>query len=143
MSGHIISHEGIRIDPRTVEAINKIELPWNKVEVQYFLGKGNFLRIFIDAFSEIVKYKTNMLGKDKEINLHMVVELSTEEKNPQGQPGPPVAEHFLSSQWYIDIFFVLQHLQAPLGMEKTRAIFIKQKTSRFCILEGKLHYKEP
>ena len=31
--GHIISQEGIRIDPKRVEVIRKIELPRNKVEV--------------------------------------------------------------------------------------------------------------
>ena len=65
--GHIISLEGIRIDPHRVEAINKIELPHNKVEVQYFLEKINFLRRFIASFFKIEKYITNMLGKDKEI----------------------------------------------------------------------------
>ena len=65
--GHIISWEGIKIDPKRVEAIRKIELPRNKVEVQSFLGKVNFLRRFIAAFAEIVRYINNMLGKDKEI----------------------------------------------------------------------------
>ena len=33
MLGNIISQEGIKIDPKRVEAINKIELPRTKVEV--------------------------------------------------------------------------------------------------------------
>ena len=33
MLGHIISQEGIIIDPKRVEEIHKIELPRNKVEV--------------------------------------------------------------------------------------------------------------
>ena len=65
--GRIISQEGIRINPNRVEEINKIELPPNKVKVQYFLGKVNFLRRFIAAFAAIVKYITNMLGKYHEI----------------------------------------------------------------------------
>ena len=28
-------------------------------------------------------------------------------------------------------------------MDRTRAIFLKKKASRFCILEEKLHWKEP
>ena len=28
-------------------------------------------------------------------------------------------------------------------MDRTRARFLKQKESRFCILEGKLYWKEP
>ena len=62
---HILSLEGIMIYPKRVEAINKIELPRNKVEVQSFLGKVNFLTRFIVSFNEIVKYITDMLGKDK------------------------------------------------------------------------------
>ena len=44
------------------------------------------------------------------LSLHMIIELLIEEKNPQGQLGPLVGEHFLSSPWYTDIIFVLQHL---------------------------------
>ena len=65
--GHIISHEGIIIDPRRVEAIIKIELPRNKVDMHSFLGKVNFLRRFIVSFAEIMKYITYMMRKDKEI----------------------------------------------------------------------------
>jgi len=65
--GHIISQEGIRIDPKRVEAIQKIELPRNKTEVQSFLGKVNFLRRFIVAFAEIVRWITSMLKKENDI----------------------------------------------------------------------------
>ena len=75
--------------------------------------------------------------------LHMIVELLAEEHNPQGKLGPPEGEHFISSSWYVDIIFVLQHLQEPLGMDKIRAIFLKQKEMRFCIPSKKLYWKEP
>ena len=55
--------------------------------------------------------------------LYLIVELLVEEKNPQGHLGPPVSDIFLSSPWYTNIIFVLQHLQAPQGMDKTRGIF--------------------
>ena len=64
--GHIISQEGIKIDPKRVDAIHKIKLPRNKVEVQSFLGKVNFLSRFIDALAEIVRCITGMLGKNKD-----------------------------------------------------------------------------
>ena len=38
---------------------------------------------------------------------------------------------------------MLQHLQAPQGMDKTMAKFLKQKATMFCILNGKLYWKEP
>ena len=40
--GHIISKEGIRIDPSRVKSIHKIDIPRRKKEIQSFLGKVNF-----------------------------------------------------------------------------------------------------
>jgi hypothetical protein len=65
--GHIVSKEGVRIDPERVEAIKLIGLPRNKKEVQSFLGKINFLRRFIPNFVEIMKNIIDMLKKDSEI----------------------------------------------------------------------------
>ena len=53
--GHIISKEGIRIDPARIEAILNISPPRNIKELQAFLGKTNFLRRFISNLAEIVK----------------------------------------------------------------------------------------
>ena len=47
---NIISVEGIRIDPKRVEAIHKVGFPSNKIEVQSFIGQVNFLRRFNVAF---------------------------------------------------------------------------------------------
>ena len=37
---------------------------------------------------------------------------------------------------------MLQDLKDPQDMDITRVIFIKQKESNFCILDGKLYWKE-
>jgi hypothetical protein len=65
--GHIISKEGIKVDPNRVEGILKIGIPRRKKEVQSFLGKVNFLRRFIPNLAEIIKHITNMLKKGNEI----------------------------------------------------------------------------
>jgi hypothetical protein len=65
--GHIISKEGIKIDRGKAEAILKIGTPRSKKEVQSFLGKVNFLRLFMPNLVEIIKYITNMLRKGNEI----------------------------------------------------------------------------
>lgn len=62
--GHVISEEGIMIDPSRVSAIQKIYISRNTKKVQSFLSKVNFLIIFITNFVEVVKYITNMLRKD-------------------------------------------------------------------------------
>jgi hypothetical protein len=41
--GHIISKDGIKIDPSRIEAIQKLEHPRNLKELQYFIGRINFL----------------------------------------------------------------------------------------------------
>ena len=42
--GHLVSTDGIRIDPERVKSILKINLPRSKKDVQSFIGKINFLR---------------------------------------------------------------------------------------------------
>jgi hypothetical protein len=65
--GHIVSAEGVRIDPDSVEAIQALSLPRSKKEVQAFLGRINFLRRFVSNFVELVKHITAMLRKGNEI----------------------------------------------------------------------------
>jgi ribonuclease HI len=65
--GHIVSAEGVRIDPSRVEAIQTLSPPRSKKEVQSFLGKINFLRRFVSNFAELVKFITTMLRKGNEI----------------------------------------------------------------------------
>jgi hypothetical protein len=56
---------------------------------------------------------------------------------------PNVKEVFLNSPWYTDLIFVLHNLQAPPGMTKTKARFLKLKALKFCILEGNIYWKDP
>jgi hypothetical protein len=61
--GHIVSVEGVRIDPSRVESIQALSIPRSKKEVQSFLGKIDFLRRFVPNFSKEVKLITAMLKK--------------------------------------------------------------------------------
>jgi hypothetical protein len=65
--GHIVSVEGVNIDPNRVEAIQTLSLPRSKKEVQSFLGKNNFLRRFVSNFVEMAKLITTMLRKGNEV----------------------------------------------------------------------------
>ena len=65
--GHIISKDGIKIDPDRVSAILTVGEPKSKKEIQSFLGQVNFLRRFIPSFAEILMNITNMLRKGHEI----------------------------------------------------------------------------
>jgi len=65
--GHVVSKDGIKIDPNILSTILKIEIPRNKKEVQSFIGKVNFLRRFLPNFAENCKRITCMLRKDNGI----------------------------------------------------------------------------
>lgn len=55
---------------------------------------------------------------------------------------PSISEAYQDSPWYSDIIFVLTNLQAPPGVKKNKAIFIKQKSMKFCILNNALYWRE-
>eukprot|EP00253_Pinus_taeda_P004273 PITA_04273 len=62
--GHIISKDGIKIDPERIESIQKIPLLHNLKSLQSFLGKANFIRRFIPNYAEIAKPIQSLLKKD-------------------------------------------------------------------------------
>ena len=65
--GNIISKYGFIIDPKRIEPILKISPPRKIKELQSFIGKIIFLRIFFPNLTELIRKITNMLKKDFEI----------------------------------------------------------------------------
>jgi hypothetical protein len=62
---HIISEEGIVVDPEKVEAIREWLVPRNVEEVRYFMGLVGYYRRFIDGFSKISHPITSLQRKEK------------------------------------------------------------------------------
>ena len=54
-----------------------------------------------------------------------------------------VMPDFFISPWYDDIVYVLQNLQPPTGLSKTRARSVKLKAAKFCIIDQHLYWKDP
>jgi hypothetical protein len=63
--GHIISEEGIVVDPEKVNVIREWSVPRNVVEVRSFMGLVGYYRRFIDGFSKIDHPITSLQRKEK------------------------------------------------------------------------------
>jgi hypothetical protein len=62
--GHIISVEGILVDPRNVEAVLKWKRPTNIIEIHSFLGLAGYYQRFIEGFSTIAILMTRLTQKE-------------------------------------------------------------------------------
>jgi hypothetical protein len=59
--GFILHEKGVKIDPKMIESIRKVQAPTCKKDLQRFLGKVNYLRRFICNLSGKVGAFTHLL----------------------------------------------------------------------------------
>ena len=77
--GHVISGEGITVDPSKVEAVTEWKAPTSVGEIRSFLGLAGYYRRFIENFSKIAKPMTELLKKDTKFNWTEECEASFQE----------------------------------------------------------------
>jgi len=66
--GHVITKEGVKTDPRKVDAINAIPIPKSAAEIRRFLGMAGYYRKFIENFSKRTYYLRMRLKKGEEFS---------------------------------------------------------------------------
>ena len=63
--GHILTAEGVAIDPEKVEAVFNWQQPTNVSEIRSFLALAGYYQRFIVGFSKIARPMTELLKKEK------------------------------------------------------------------------------
>ena len=58
--GHIITTEGVKVDPKKVKAVSDWKQPTNMMEVRSFLGLVVYYRRFIEGFLKIARPMTTL-----------------------------------------------------------------------------------
>ena len=61
--GHVISKEGVQVDPKKVEAVSNWPRPTNVTETRSFLGMARYYRRFVKDFSKISAPLTRLIRK--------------------------------------------------------------------------------
>ena len=62
--GHVITAEGIQVDPSKVAAVQEWKRPTNVGEIRSFLGLAGYYRRFVEGFSKIALPLTQLLRKE-------------------------------------------------------------------------------
>ena len=62
--GHVITHEGIKPNPKKISAVKDFKIPKTPTDVKSFLGLAGYYRKFIKNFSKLAKPLTDLTKKD-------------------------------------------------------------------------------
>ncbi|GJP49037.1 hypothetical protein CLOM_g8297 [Closterium sp. NIES-68] len=62
--GHIVSAQGVHVDPKKVEGVSTWKTPENVKELQQFLGFANYYNRFVPQYAKISASLTNLLNKN-------------------------------------------------------------------------------
>jgi hypothetical protein len=79
--GHIISNEGIAVDPAKVKEIVAWSIPTIVTEIRSFLGLVGYYRRFIEGFSKIAKPMTSLMEKGREFKWDEKCQVYTDHKS--------------------------------------------------------------
>ena len=66
--GHVISLEGIAVDPEKIKSIKELSVPKDVVDIWSFMGITGYYRWFIEGFSKIAYPITSLQKKGTKFN---------------------------------------------------------------------------
>lgn len=89
--GHIVSSEGIRVDPAKIEAVMNWERPRTPTEVRSFMGLAGYYRRFVKDFSKIATPLTKLTRKNQKFEWDDKCEESFQELKQRLVTAPVLA----------------------------------------------------
>lgn len=91
--GHIISEDGIEMDPSRFEKVMKFPVPRNQKQVRSFHGLASYNRKFIKDFAEIAQPLSKLMGKSKDFIWTSEAQTAFE-RLKEALTKPPILVHF-------------------------------------------------
>lgn len=131
-----------------VQEIQTFSIPSSKGDIQSFLGKINFVRMFIPNFSELVKHITSMLKKGSEIKWTDVARSSFEAIKQAIMEIPTLISPNYTKEFYIfsfssyDTFATVLLQKNDEGVEHPVAFFsktLRDAELRYDLIEKKAY----
>lgn len=117
--GHIVSQEGVKIDPNRVRAIQQLSLPLSKTRVKSFFGQVNFLRRFVPDFSEIVKNIVDMMKGNKTFKWNDARKKSFEDIKDAIAKAPMLV-HPNYTKEFIIFYYALKDTMSTILMQENK-----------------------
>ncbi|XP_070004692.1 uncharacterized mitochondrial protein AtMg00860-like [Nicotiana sylvestris] len=77
--GHIVSREGIKVDPQKIAAVKNCPRPTTPIEIRSFLGLVGHYRKFVEGFSTLASPLTKLTQKAAKFQWSDVCERSFQE----------------------------------------------------------------
>ena len=89
--GHVISVEGVSVDPQKIEAVVNWKPPKNVSEVRSFLDLAGYYKKFVEGFSKIAAPLTKLIRKDVKYDWVDACQQSFEELKSRLTSAPVLA----------------------------------------------------
>ena len=99
--GHVLTEEGLSVDPAKIEAVTEWQSPSNVKEVRSFLGLAGYYRKFVEGFSSIARPMTQLLKKDKKFEWTLKCEESFQELKKRLTTTPVLATPDIHKEFVI------------------------------------------
>jgi len=99
--GHVISSQGIVVDPSKIETVLKWERSQTVKEVRSFLGLVGYYRRFVEGFSKMVSPLTQLTRKDQPFSYNDKCEECFEEMKRRLTTAPVLVIPYTSKKFEV------------------------------------------